>query len=829
MNRYWEHVIKPIVKQEQVKRFVVLNGDGEIFEQLYSYVVENKGFLYLLGMTDFLTSAFLKENENYISCQSMAGIIEDLDAGALIVCENKICPAYDISEVLNRIRNVRIIVNQEKRYEQELSDAYPEYTVTEAVFYGGMQFITAGQQVEALQTLLCAGEWLEKMEQVRVRLEQDFRTYEIQAEAARRKIYEDEEKKRTEEVRKTKKEYKSKINAIKNSKRYKIGSRLADMMLLSKKKEDNPEPESNAGGKRLDQLAEHYEITQAEELFDVYYRYSMLLGPLQTPWSEREEQVIQVMEERKQRLLKAGTKQSEKMVSVILPVFSMDKNLENALQSLAGQSHENWECIVLDASKEDAVKVQLKTYMQDSRIHYIKCEGTKNSSVVRNIGLAAAKGKYISYLDARYVWDEAYLQTAVAKLEEDASIRSVYCGKRVLFEKEGEIHTDSVQLGVFAIAHLENHNYLDIHSFMHERTLYLEYGGFDETLSQTADWELLLRYGRHVYPYALPVILVDERKEGQHEWQEDAMEISRFVSTFNQNKMHMEEILPVIENGYGLYANLEIKRYPAGKRKVAIIIPNYEALHCLRLCVAAVRKYSRQFDYEIIIVDNCSSEVTQSYLKCIQNDSDITVIQNDYNMGFTYAVNQGIKTAREGSDYILLNNDAIVTENWLEELYQVKERIPEAGLIVPRQELVPYTRTMNLHVPCCKESREIDVNLSFHHKNILNVTDYASYGYIQISFAAFFVVMITKDCYEKLGLLDEVNGRHYKSDRLYCEQAQKEQIKMIYTPESKVYHMLQQSTQQLRKQDKEMFDIILKKNNWDDLKDKNIELNRNED
>ncbi|MCD8239420.1 MAG: glycosyltransferase family 2 protein [Clostridiales bacterium] len=343
------------------------------------------------------------------------------------------------------------------------------------------------------------------------------------------------------------------------------------------------------------------------------------------------------------------------------------------------------------------------------------------------------------------------------------------------------------------------------------------------------DWELILRYSELSYPYGLNARLSNyyfDRADKQItsktvEGYAEKLKAFDDAVTGDCLNLQSEKLLDI--SGYKFY-NDKITPYETESRRVAVIIPNYEALHCLIVCLEAVKKYTARFDYEIIIVDNNSSQPVKDYLnKLAESDKSVKVILNNYNMGFTYAVNQGIKAARENSDIILLNNDAVVTEGWLNELYRVKDNIKDAGLIVPRQVLLPETKTMHAHVPMGILSRELDVNVSVHHHNVSDLKKYYRQGFIKLTFAPFFLVMITKECYEKLGLLDEENGRHYKSDRLYCQKAAENGIEVVYTPYSKAYHLLQQSTQVLKETDSAMYQAIFNNNDWSDIGYENSE------
>ena len=97
----------------------------------------------------------------------------------------------------------------------------------------------------------------------------------------------------------------------------------------------------------------------------------------------------------------------------------------------------------------------------------------------------------------------------------------------------------------------------------------------------------------------------------------------------------------------------------------SIIILTYNNLNYTKECLDSIKKYTKEGTYEIIIVDNNSTDGTVEYLK---SQPDLKVIYNKENMGFPKGCNQGISLASNSNDILLLNNDTIVTNNWLDNL-----------------------------------------------------------------------------------------------------------------------------------------------------------------
>lgn len=99
--------------------------------------------------------------------------------------------------------------------------------------------------------------------------------------------------------------------------------------------------------------------------------------------------------------------------------------------------------------------------------------------------------------------------------------------------------------------------------------------------------------------------------------------------------------------------------------KIAIVILTYNNLEYTKACLESIRKYTERGTYEIVIVDNNSTDDTRQWLL---EQGDIKVKFNNENMGFPRGCNMGIGLAEANSDILLLNNDTIVTTRWLENL-----------------------------------------------------------------------------------------------------------------------------------------------------------------
>src|SRR5439155_20826549 len=92
----------------------------------------------------------------------------------------------------------------------------------------------------------------------------------------------------------------------------------------------------------------------------------------------------------------------------------------------------------------------------------------------------------------------------------------------------------------------------------------------------------------------------------------------------------------------------------------SIVILTHNQLPFTRECLESIRR-STDEPYELIVVDNASTDGTLDYLNSCGN---VHVIANNDNRGFPAAANQGIQAAT-GKQVLLLNNDCVVTPGWL--------------------------------------------------------------------------------------------------------------------------------------------------------------------
>ncbi|MED3833351.1 glycosyltransferase family 2 protein [Peribacillus frigoritolerans] len=115
----------------------------------------------------------------------------------------------------------------------------------------------------------------------------------------------------------------------------------------------------------------------------------------------------------------------------------------------------------------------------------------------------------------------------------------------------------------------------------------------------------------------------------------------------------------------------------------SIIILTRNGLSFTKDCISSIFRHTKE-NFELILVDNGSTDGTLEFLKTLPNAK---VIANKQNRGFPGGCNQGFTFAR-GETIVLLNNDTVVTKEWLNRLLCQLNKNPTIGIVGPRSNFV---------------------------------------------------------------------------------------------------------------------------------------------
>lgn len=114
----------------------------------------------------------------------------------------------------------------------------------------------------------------------------------------------------------------------------------------------------------------------------------------------------------------------------------------------------------------------------------------------------------------------------------------------------------------------------------------------------------------------------------------------------------------------------------------SVIVVTFDNLALTRLCLESLLTHTRHPRYEVVVVDNGSTDGTPPYLRGLASrDARVRLILNPSNEGFARACNQGARAA-VGDLLVFLNNDTVLAPGWLERLARHLED-PGVGAVNP--------------------------------------------------------------------------------------------------------------------------------------------------
>ena len=116
------------------------------------------------------------------------------------------------------------------------------------------------------------------------------------------------------------------------------------------------------------------------------------------------------------------------LVSVIIPAYNAARTLETTVQSVYGQSLQDFEIVIVDdGSKDNTLEVAQRIAASDSRIKVV-AQSNSGAAAARNAGIKAAMGEYVAFLDADDLWLPQKLERQIALLNSEKDAAAVQTG-----------------------------------------------------------------------------------------------------------------------------------------------------------------------------------------------------------------------------------------------------------------------------------------------------------------------------------------------------------------------------------------------------------------
>jgi GT2 family glycosyltransferase/tetratricopeptide (TPR) repeat protein/2-polyprenyl-3-methyl-5-hydroxy-6-metoxy-1,4-benzoquinol methylase len=205
----------------------------------------------------------------------------------------------------------------------------------------------------------------------------------------------------------------------------------------------------------------------------------------------------------------------------------------------------------------------------------------------------------------------------------------------------------------------------------------------------------------------------------------------------------------------------------------SIVIVTHNELDYTRQCLDSVRGLTDE-PYELIVVDNGSTDGTVEYLRALPG---VRLIANGGNRGFPAAVNQGMAVAA-GSQILLLNNDVVVTTGWLDRMLRTLRADVRVGLVGPRSNFVSGPQQLE---PGYDDLAELD-GFAWDWGKANDAQ------YFEVHRLVGFCLLIRRDVVDAIGALDEQFGIGCFEDDDYCLRAIRAGFRAVIAGDAFVHH-----------------------------------------
>lgn len=373
----------------------------------------------------------------------------------------------------------------------------------------------------------------------------------------------------------------------------------------------------------------------------------------------------------------------EPVISIVVPVYNTPIVLfDEMASSVLSQTYSHWELLLVNASPENT---ELSGRMAecasaDERIRIL--DVPENLGITKNtdIGIQAAKGDYVAFLDHDDFLAPDALFEYVSAINQDPSIELLYCDEDKI--KDG-VRFDPYFKPDLSLFLMREVNYI-CHFLMVKRSLLQQISHDDSLYDGAQDHNMILQCLEKTQNVKhIPRVLYTWRiTEGSTAGGTDAKPYANTAGRL-AIEAHLKRM--------GVAASVEdtcdncryhVRYAVVGNPLVSILIPNKDNAEILGNCIDSILDKTGYQNFEVVVIENNSQDkATFDFYEVLKRrDSRIKVITWEEGFNFSAINNFGVKEAK-GEYLLFLNNDTeVLSSNWLETMLGICQQ-PGVGAV----------------------------------------------------------------------------------------------------------------------------------------------------
>ena len=375
-------------------------------------------------------------------------------------------------------------------------------------------------------------------------------------------------------------------------------------------------------------------------------------------------------------------------ISIVVPLYRTDPEfLGQLVDSVRRQTYSNWELCLSDGSGEDSPLTDLLNELEESdpRIKAIHNETQLRIAQNTNAAIEAATGDFIGFADHDDALTDDALFEVVKYLNRHRDTEMVYSDEDKM-SGNGTSFFEPHFKPDYNPDLLHTVNYI-CHFLVVKRELLDRTGLLRPEFDGAQDYDLVLRCVENTKHIGhIPRILYHWRAHEQSTSENPESKGYAFEAGQRAIQAHFDRLgVPCVVT-YGEFPGLYRTKYTWPEEPlVSILIPNKDHIDDLKKCIDSITAKSTYTNYEIIVIENNSTEeeTFEFYKELEQQNAKVRVVYWEGEFNYSAINNYGAAAAK-GDYYLLLNNDTeVINDNWIEELLGYCMR-PDVGIVGAR-------------------------------------------------------------------------------------------------------------------------------------------------
>ena len=225
-----------------------------------------------------------------------------------------------------------------------------------------------------------------------------------------------------------------------------------------------------------------------------------------------------------------------------------------------------------------------------------------------------------------------------------------------------------------------------------------------------------------------------------------------------------------------------------GDEHVSIVVCVHNALDDVKRCLRSVMAHSSE-PCEIILVDDGSDAMTQSWLQSAAKAYGAVLLRNDEALGYTRAANLGMKHAR-GDFLVLLNSDTVVFPGWLDGMLSCARASARVGIVGPLSNTASWQSVPDVFGADGDWSDNAEaLSISGPEEFAALLVTESPRVYPRLPFLNGFCLMIRRDVVDSVGVFDEeLFGQGYGEENDYCIRVRAAGWQLAVADDTFVFH-----------------------------------------